>query len=57
MVTVNPLLLFQTHLREGGLHNLAKTMVSVFHKRTITAKCERSSTMVVGHAAEDQKQI
>ena len=24
--------LFQTHLREGGLHNLAKTMVSVLHK-------------------------
>ena len=34
----NPLLssrrvyLFQTNLREGGLHNLAKTMVSVLHK-------------------------
>ena len=23
---------FQTHLREGGLHNLAKTMASVLHK-------------------------
>ena len=38
LVTVNPLLsprgvyLFQTHLREGCLHNLAKTMVSVLHK-------------------------
>ena len=49
------LFLFQTHLRERGLFNLAKTIV--FIKNLSCAKKKGLRQEVGGHAAEDQKQI